>query len=262
MTTLKRCICRHHLLGTILMVFGGTIPALAAEQPADIIEAQQEVDGAAAASQQRIDGIRDQAREAAGRYAQALAEAESFERYNDQLTAQLESQEAEMASIEKQLADIEVTNREVQPLMKQMTDALREFVSLDVPFLLDERMRRVNNLQSMIDRADVSISEKYRRILEAYQIELEYGRTLEAFEGLLREGDEARTVEFVRLGRVSLMYRTPDGKETGYWDAAQRKWVVADEYAHDVQEALRVAQKQGAPDLLTVPVPAAREVRT
>jgi hypothetical protein len=146
--------------------------------------------------------------------------------------------------------------------MKQMTDALRQFVSLDVPFLLDERIRRVENLQAMMDRADVSISEKYRRILEAYQIELEYGRTLEPYEGLLREGDEARTVQFVRLGRVSLMYRTPDGNEAGYWNARQRRWVVADEYAHDIQEALRIARKQGAPDLLTVPVPAALEVRT
>ncbi len=111
-------------------------------------------------------------------------------------------------------------------------------------------------------RADVTISEKYRRILEAYQIELEYGRTLDAYEGRLGTGADARTVEFVRLGRVTLMYRTLDGSETGYWDASKKDWVIDDSYKESVEEALRVARKDGAAELLTVPVPAPQEVRS
>jgi hypothetical protein len=106
----------------------------------------------------------------------------------------------------------------------------------------------------------VTISEKYRLILEAYQIELEYGRTLEAYEGRVGDGDAAKIVEFVRLGRISLMYQTLDGKETGYWDANAKQWVVDNDYARAVAEARRVAKKDGAPDLLTVPVPAPQEV--
>ena len=75
----------------------------------------------------------------------------------------------------------------------------------------------------MMSRADVTISEKYRRILEAYQVELDYGRTLEAYEGKLGSGDDARTVQFLRVGRVALLYQTLDGKETGYWDARQEE---------------------------------------
>ncbi|HUE37895.1 MAG TPA: DUF3450 domain-containing protein, partial [Candidatus Binatia bacterium] len=131
----------------------------------------------------------------------------------------------------------------------------------DVPFLIEERTQRVANLKQMMTRADVSTSEKYRRILEAYQIEMEYGRTLEAYEGKLGNGDKARTVQFVRMGRVALMYQTPDGKETGYWDGGGKKWVVDDGYAHDVREAIRVAKKQGAPDLLWVPVQAPTTVQ-
>ena len=111
--------------------------------------------------------------------------------------------------------------------MQQMVDTLARFVELDVPFLLEERTARVQNLQEHDEpRATSAISEKYRRILEAYQIELEYGRTLDAYEGRLGTGADARTVEFAQLGRVSLMYRTLDGSETGYWDANQKTWVV------------------------------------
>jgi hypothetical protein len=227
----------------------------------EVIDAQVKADRAAAQSQQRIDETRDRTQDAAASYAQSVAEAESLQKYNKQLEAQVLSQEAEIASIAKQLLDIETTNREIQPLMQQMVGSLKEFVSLDVPFLIEERARRVQNLEDLLSRADVTISEKYRRILEAYQIELEYGRTLEAYEGKLAESGEggARTVEFVRLGRLSLMYRTRDGEETGYWDRYQRKWIVDNDYADAVQEALRVAKKSGSPDLLTVPVPAPRE---
>jgi septal ring factor EnvC (AmiA/AmiB activator) len=236
-------------------------PALAQSMGA-AVNAQVETDKAAAASQNRINEIRERTQDAASRYAQAVADTESLEKYNAQLDKQVKSQNEEMNSIERQLLDIETTNREVQPLMQQMVNTLQKFVALDVPFLLDERTKRVQNLQDIMARADVTISEKYRLILEAYQIELEYGRTLEAYEGRVGEGDATKIVEFVRLGRISLMYQTLDGKETGYWDANAKQWVVDNDYAHAVAEARRVAKKDGAPDLLTVPVPAPQGVRS
>ena len=240
---------------------GGQAPA-ANQQVTQALQAQVQNDKDQAKQQQEINGIREKTQDAAGRYAQAMADADSLERYNKQLDSQVKSQEAEMASIERQLTDIETTNREVQPLMLQMVDTLDQFVKLDVPFLLDERTARVQNLKDMMARADVTISEKYRRILEAYQIELEYGRTLDSYQGRLGTGADARTVEFVRLGRVSLMYRTLDGSEVGYWDADQKKWVQDASYRDDIQQALRVARGQGAKELLTVPVPAPKEVRS
>jgi len=237
--------------------------AVAGAQLNQTLQAQMEVDRAAAQSQQRVDQIRDQTLDAAAAYAQAMNEAESYEQYNQQLEAQVRSQEEEIASIQQQLLDIEQTNREVQPLMDKMVRALDQFVRLDVPFLIEERTRRVNNLKNMMARADVSISEKYRLILEAYQIELEYGRTLEAYEGTLRaSGAEPRTVQFVRLGRVSLMYRTLDGSEAGYWDQNAKQWVVDNSYAETVDQAVRVANQVGAPELLIVPVPAPQEIQS
>jgi hypothetical protein len=238
------------------------LAAPAGAQLQEALTAQVQVDRDAAAAQVELNGIRERTQDAAGRYAQAMADAESLERFNAQLAEQVQSQEEEIGSIEKQLLEIETTNREVQPLMQQMVETLSRFVELDVPFLLEERTARVQNLKDIMPRADITISEKYRRILEAYQIELEYGRTLSAYEGRLGTGADARTVEFAQLGRVSLMYRTLDGEETGYWDADKKEWVVDPSYREAVEEALRVARRDGAPDLLTVPVPAPQEVRS
>src|SRR5690606_34279527 len=120
---------------------------------------------------------------------------------------QVEEQRAQIRSVREQLTEIETTNRSISPLMTQMVAALERFVALDVPFFKDVREARVEELKTLLTRADVPISEKYRRILEAYQIELEYGRTLDAYDGNLGEGPNARTVVFVRLGRISLLYQ-------------------------------------------------------
>jgi hypothetical protein len=234
--------------------------APAAAQLQEALAAQVAADNEAAQNQEELNGIRERTQDAEGREQQATAEAESLERFNRQLEEQVLVQEGELASIARQLVEIETTNREVQPLMQQMVDALDRFVQLDVPFLLEERTARLENLKNLMDRADVTISEKYRLILEAYQIELDYGRTFDTYEGPLGHGDD-RTVEFARLGRVSLMYRTLDGSETGYWDAKQKAWVADESYGEAIEAAINVARGEGD-DLVTVPVPPPQEVRS
>jgi len=233
-----------------------------AQQLQEALQQQVQVDRDAAAAQNELNQIRERTQDAVGRAAQAAADADSLERFNRQLEAQVRDQETEVASLERQLVDIETTNREVMPLMQEMVDTLARFVELDVPFLLDERIARVRNLQNLMGRADVTISEKYRLILEAYQIELDYGRTFDSYEGKLGTDANARTVEFARLGRVSLMYRTLDGTESGYWDAKQRTWVVDASYERAIEKAIRVANGDDTADLLTVPVPPPQEVRS
>jgi DNA repair exonuclease SbcCD ATPase subunit len=224
-----------------------------------VLDERIEVDEAARASQQRIEKLDDETQKLLTEYRKALSDTESYTRYADQLRAQVASQTEEMTAIEMQLREVETTSREVAPLMQKMLATLAQFVELDVPFLVEERSRRVATLQEMMPRADVTFSEKYRRILEAYQVEMEYGRTIEAYEAKLGSDAKARTVQFLRVGRVALLYQTLDGAETGYWDAQQKQWVPDDHYSHAFKEGVAVAKKVSAPELLRIPVRAPKE---
>ncbi len=221
-----------------------------------VVQEQVAADRAASDVQKRLNKIDDETRELVLRYRQYLSETDNLDEYMKLLSAQVKSQDEEIAFVGKQLEDIEVTAREITPLMQRMVTTLGRFVQLDLPFLPEERRKRVESLQDMMGRADVSISEKYRRILEAYQIEAEYGRTLESYQGQFGEGDSARTVRFLRLGRVALLYQTMDLEETGYWDANQKKWIVDNSYREAAMKGFEVAEKKGAPDIFTAPVPA------
>src|SRR5262245_13146999 len=176
-------------------------------------------------------------------YRQMIAESQSLKSYNSELAAQVQSQDSQVQEMTKQIGEIETTSREVLPMMQKMLATLDEFVKLDLPFLVEERTNRIAQLKDMMSRADVSTSEKYRRIVEAYQIEMEFGRTIEAYQGKM----EDKTVDFLRAGRVSLMYQTLDGKETGYWDAASKSWKVDNDYTDAMRAGLKVAKKQAAP---------------
>jgi chromosome segregation ATPase len=221
-----------------------------------VISEQVKTEEAAKASQKRVEALDEEATKMLSDYRQMLAETTSLKSYNEQLSSQVKSQEEQVAEMTGQLTTIESTSKEVLPMMDKMLATLDQFVKLDVPFLIEERTNRVAQLKDMMSRADVSTSEKYRRIVEAYQIEMEYGRTIEAYQG--KVGD--KTVDFLRAGRVSLMYQTLDGKETGYWDAGGKSFKTENDYADAMRAGLKVAKKQAAPDFIRVAVTAPKEI--
>jgi hypothetical protein len=58
------------------------------------------------------------------------------------------------------------------------------------------------------------------------------------------------------------LYETLDGAEVGAWDVKRKQWTaLGGEYRGPIHEGLRMARKQMAPDLLTVPVAVAEVVR-
>jgi len=240
----------------VLLVAVLTLPlsaAYAGSSLSGLVAASDQWMVAQADSQKRVDKLADEKQDLADQYRNTLRESDSLKLYLEQLRAQLKSQEEEMDSVRGEIREISRTNIEILPLMQDMLATLSQFVDLDMPFLSDERHERVKKLQDMMPRADVTVSEKFRRIVEAYQIEIDYGRTIESYTGNLKGKD----VAFLRVGRVGLLYQTPDGKDTGYWDGTRKDWVADNSYADGVKEGLKVARKQTSPDLLIVPVQAA-----
>jgi len=216
------------------------------------------------ASQRQVDALSDETETLFARYSNTLRQIESIRIYNRQMRDLVGSQETELASLQSQLDRIEIVGRSVTPLMLRMIDAVDQFVELDVPFLLDERQERVAELRKMMDRADVTNAEKFRQIMEAYQVENEYGRTLEAYRGTLERDGKELTVDFLRFGRIALVYQTLDESEAGVWSQPEGDqaggWEPLDSsYRSAIRQGLRIARKQAAPDLIRLPLPAASD---
>jgi hypothetical protein len=239
-----------------------TSPQVGAQTLNEALKVRTAANETSAASQDRINTIADQTDELLRQYREELQQIEALRAYNGQLAKLLASQDQESASLREQIESVTVIGREVTPLMLRMVESIEDFVALDVPFLLGERRERVANLKVLMDRADVTNAEKYRRLLEAYQIENDFGRTIEAYRGSLDANGETKTVDFLRVGRVVLLYQSLDGKEAGVWSQKDRAWQPLDgSYRPSIRQGLRIARKQAAPDLLRLPVPAAEDAR-
>jgi hypothetical protein len=209
-------------------------------------------------SQKKINRFAEQTVDMAFEYKSTLRIIEQLQAYNTQLEQVIDSQEKEMVSIQNQMDTIDTTERGVVPLMNEMIASLEKFVELDLPFDKEARTQRVEKLKGNMIRADLSNSEKYRHILVAYQTEIAYGESFGTYKGLVTDsnGQEIQ-VDFLRAGRVLLTYVTLDGKNAGYYNAKTGNYESLDpEYIRGIELAIKMANRQAAPELLKLPVPA------
>lgn len=236
-----------------------TLPAAAQQLDATVGE-EARINEQSAESQSRVTALARESQDLLTEYRAVVSETQSLKIYNDNLENVVASQRNEVESINRQLAGLEATNRGVVPLMLEMIDTLDRIVEADVPFHLAERKARVSRLRAMMDLAEVTVSEKYRQVMEAYLGELEYGRTTEAYSGTL--SSTGQTVDFLRVGRTLLVYQTSDHSVTGWFNPLTREFEeLGDErFRLEVRNGLAIARNEKAPDLVMLPVPAPETV--
>ncbi len=231
-----------------------------AEPLKEAVAVRKEANTEGVASQTRIDDVSAETESLFTQYQNALAQIDSIRVYNGQMRRLIGFQEDEIASLREQVDRVEIVGRSVTPLMLRMIEAIDATVRLDIPFLEKERADRIKELRKLMGRADVSNAEKYRQIMEAYQTESEYGRTIEAYRSTLVLGGTEVKVDLLRFGRIALVYQTLDGKEAGVWNQETRAWEGLDSsYRTAIKEGLKIARKQSAPDLIRLPIPVPSE---
>lgn len=248
----------HWAAGLMILSLGGFIAGSAVAQERVLRTAMQvksAADTNSVRSQETIDSLANQTAELLGEYRLAVQTLERVRVYNSHLSRLVDDQESIKADIQEQIDGADEIEQGIIPLMARMIEDLGAVIELDLPFNLDERRTRVENMRSLMDDANVTISEKYRRIMEAYQIESDFSRNIEATTANLDIKGDVREVNFFRLGRVVLAYQTLDRSDTGFYNKSTRNWEpLPDSYRKAITEGLRIARKQAAPNLLTVPV--------
>jgi len=206
-------------------------------------------------AQAQIDKLDVESKKLTNEYKDTVVEYEILNKYDNQLERITINQAEEIANITRQIDDLDETNKYVLPLLERMVKTLRELIEIDVPFLADERYARLGELEDILFKANFSTAEKFRKIYEAYQIENEYGRTIEAYSSSIEIDGVNLAAQFFRLGRLNLYYMTPDGDETGYWNKEINEWVhLGGKYADEIDAALKIAYKQAPPDFINLPV--------
>ncbi|MEQ1440316.1 DUF3450 domain-containing protein [Fontimonas sp. SYSU GA230001] len=228
-----------------------TAPSATVERAIDTVQQTQR---AAAASQQRVDRLDAETRQLLERYRSAVWQAQQLKVYATQIEELSRTQGSERESLLRQIAEMERVERELLPLMLRMIESLESFVGLDLPFLLEERKGRVADLRRMMADSETSTAEKFRRILDAYRIEVDYGNSL----GAERIEIDGRLMDQLRVGRAALFAVALDADSALRWDATSRSWQpLPGRYISSLRDGLKIARETAAASLLVLPMPTA-----
>jgi hypothetical protein len=178
------------------------------------------------------------------------------------LTQRNANEEKKVAGLEESIGELERRMREAKVLQASLQDTLdantarfEEFVRSDLPFLHGERKRRLNDLKREIARPEATGAEKLRRLLEAMQVETEYGKTVEVNQEEIEIDGSPIFVDVLRVGRLSLFWRTPDGEKAGTFDRATWSWVeLPARYNRTIGEAMDMASRVIPVQLIDLPL--------
>lgn len=245
--------------GLLLPICGLLLATGAQAQSVEqVLQADAEITADAREGQQEINQIADQTQRIIDEYRTVAKQVEGLKVYNAQLALQIADQERDIASLDRSIDEASRFEAQLAPVMVEMIESLRQFIELDLPFRLDERRASVERLQENLGRSDITSAEKFRQILEVYSIEQDYGLNLETYEDTVELNGVETDVNIFRLGRVAMVYQTLDQAQTGAWDKSAGQWVnlPSGDYQSAVADAIKIAKKQAAIDIISLPVPA------
>ena len=260
---MKRCISSSRRLATAFFAVSAlTISGGVFAQTVDqVLQADQRRLNLAQQSQERINNIVEGTRSLEDQYRAINKEIDGLKVYNRLMRAQVEGQAATLEDIALSMDQVDVINRQIFPLMERMIDGLKQSVALDIPFLMEERSKRIGDLETIMERSDVTVAEKFRKVMEAYQIEMDYGTSSEWYREELNVDGATREYNMLRVGRIGLYFQSDDTNITGWYNPDSGQYeLLGNDHRNEIRKGMRIARQLIAPELILIPLPAAQDV--
>jgi len=252
------------VLGNLIFLFFVTsFPlSLMGDQIQPLLDVGEERQKSEKKSQNKIDEMDDDTSLIVNEYKTVSKQIDGLIVYNAQMRAQIQAQEDRLKEIDKTMKEAQIMQRQIPPFTKRMLAGIEKSIELDMPFHLAERKERIAFAKAAIDNPTVSAAEGLRQVLEAYNVEMEYGRKMDSYKDTIPVDNQQREVNILRVGRLALVYQTSDENVTGAWDNKNQQWVeLGGAYRNPTRKGLRIANKLATVDMLELPVPNPEEVK-
>lgn len=179
--------------------------------------------------------------------------------YNKELKTLLKQQQEKLLDINNKISKIDETKNAILPLMQNMLLALQKIIKEDIPFLLDERMKRIDRIKDVYENPELLPSQKLNAMLQAYKIEYDYSNNIQVYIGKINE----KSYNFLRVGRVGLYYQSLDLKEYGFWNTVTKSWQRLDDMGAklNISKGIKIAKKHISADLLSLPFLSKKDIK-
>jgi hypothetical protein len=180
----------------------------------------------------------------------------------DWLRQRIEVEQQRSAALDDRVAELERRLDEsgrlqavIQDSMVAVLHRLERVVDADLPFLAQERQQRLQFLRAELAKPEVDPAEKLRRLLEGLLVEAQYGETVEVTQEKITIGGNEVFVDMLRVGRLAMFWRSPDGTMIGTWDPVTEAYAeLPGGYSRTLQKAMEMATRMRPVQLLSLPL--------
>lgn len=188
-------------------------------------------------------------------YDRLKAENEQLAFANKNLTRQLGDLERSNQDLSREKEETQRIRTELAPFLKEQLERLKSLVAADAPFLSRERKDRLARLAVILEDPEITIAEKYRKMVEALFVEAEYGNTVEVYrEKIVVDGIQV-LADIFRMGRTALFFLALDRESAGIFDVANNQWHTLDKTRVPAIEAVvDMAAKHRPMEVVTLPI--------
>jgi hypothetical protein len=245
------------LIAVVLMLLLAT-SALAQSEQADAADLEAAVDETVATAkdtQEKLDAWSREQEALENRYRTAQANIAYLEERLARQTEIGSALDAKVTELERRLEESGRLQAVIQDTLNVVLSRLEKEVDQDLPFLPEEREARMAGLRRIMAEPDVTPAEKLRRLLEAMLVEAQYGETVEVEPANIQvEGKEIHA-DILRIGRLALYWRSPDGSQVGTWDPVSAAWVVLPGgYKRVIGRSMEMASRMRPTELVSLPL--------
>lgn len=216
----------------------------------DVIKEELQSLSATVESQRRVESLDKQVQQYTEDRRQLGYELRLQSKYQQQLAFQVRHLESALVELDDEMDNIRKTKIRLLPLLADMHQGLEALVQQDLPFLLQERSLRLSLLKEKLADPTVTSAQKLNKLIEAYQVEIGYGYSVETWQGRLSPTQE---VDFLRVGRVGYYYLSLDAKAGAQWINGAGWQTLNDQQLAQIKRSIDAVNVSYSPSLLRIP---------
>lgn len=208
----------------------------------------------------------------------------------------IQQQSEEIETLTARIAEkSDVTAREeLLPVVREMVAEIEKVMVSDLPFRIERRFALLDDLRADLQAEDVSVFDVYRRAMEIYGQEVNYGLQVGSYQGLnpiadrqrrrfkacqadtqsatcdlnkeqqsaLRNGAEIEDLEeqlydgnYIHFGRLALLYLERDSSEGYRYNQTSSQWdALSNSELLGLRQNVRIARGESAIGTMTAPI--------
>jgi hypothetical protein len=206
-------------------------------------------------SQQQSDDWQLQQQRLLAEYDRLQQQAGELRQRTAELQRQCEASREQITKARQALVEGGRFRAELQPFLSDSLQLLRQQQAVDLPFDLELRRQRLEDLDCLLTDRAVPAAEALQALLAYLQQEVAAGREVVTALQPVEIAGESRLLQLVRLGRLLLLAQSPDGRESLRYDSLAGRWQPLESRWHrPLGQIIAMAQRRRPLELVQLPL--------